>query len=47
LIPPGGSSTPQYVVPAALPSGTKLVAGSVINYCSKNHPTVRGQIVIF
>jgi hypothetical protein len=46
-IPPGGSSTPQYVVPAALPSGTALVPGSVIYYCCKNHPTERGQIVIF
>jgi hypothetical protein len=46
-IPPGGSSTPQYVVPKALPSGTALGAGSVIYYCCKNHPTERGQIVIF
>jgi hypothetical protein len=46
-IPPGESSNPQYVVPAKLPSGTTLVAGSVIYYCCKNHPAERGQIVIF
>jgi len=46
-INPGGSSRPQWVVPSALPDGTPLVATSVINYCSKDHPTERGQIVIF
>ena len=47
----GGSSRPQYVVPPTIPvpppSGTELAAGSVIYYCCKNHPTERGQIVIF
>jgi len=47
------SSTPQYVVPAALPAATAggaatpLTAGSVIFYCCKNHPSERGKIVIF
>ena len=35
------SSTPQYVIDAALPVGT------VINYCCRLHPTERGSIKIF
>jgi hypothetical protein len=52
-IGPDGSSTPQYVVPTALPAttpggaSTPLTPGSVICYCCRNHNTERGQIVIF
>jgi hypothetical protein len=46
-INPGGSSRPQWVVPAALPDGTKLAPASVINYCSKENENERGQIIIF
>ena len=52
-IPPQGSSTPQFPMPASLPPATPngpttpLTAGSVIYYCCLNHPAERGQIVIF
>ena len=52
-IPGNGSSTPQFPVPANLPptskspNPTKVVKGVVIYYCCKNHPTERGQILIY
>lgn len=53
-IPRFGSSSPQFPVPANLPatstSGGKtipVVKGTVIYYCCKNHPTERGQILIY
>ena len=46
-IAPGGSSRPQWVVPATLPDGTALAANSVIYYCSKDFPNERGRIIIF
>jgi len=53
-IPAFGSSSPMFPVPANLPptstSGGKtipVVKGTVINYCCKNHPGERGQIVIY